>query len=306
MSIIVPWKLNNKDRYGIFRKKGKEDTYMIKCSVWKNDGFKEIDLNDKKIEFKKRMVVFLDVLGFKAKLQHSDQFKIAETYQALLNIIYNAKENMDKNGRDLFDLYVFSDSIVLIAKDDSNKAIAELISATWKFMQFSIGARMPFRGGISYGDIYTNEKESIFLGNPIVQAVKMEGEQEWIGISCDEYAKERLNVITEQDSNWENIVPNILMIDYDVPLKSGKYDKKRVVNWRFNLVAEEGIKSLFENEFNREDVKIKIENTLKFAKYVKESGKVYIANSVKESIKERCGVLYLGKSQPPFKNGDEY
>ncbi len=278
---------------------------MQKIRVFKDGDYKELMLADTKMDFGDKMVAFLDIIGFKRKLEKIDIESITEKYRNLLMLISSVNQELAKRGNDLCKYYIFSDSIILISNGDKDENILDFIIAVWKFTQMSMAMGLAFRGGISYGKVYTNEEENVFLGNPIVNAVKLEGVQEWIGVSCDEEAKKRINQI-EKFNSENNIVLEALICDYTVPLKKGCSINSKVINWRFNLVVEKGIASLFEKNLEDESVKQKIKNTLIFSKYIRKVGKLYIANSVESRIRSQYPVLFLGESRPPFKNGDEY
>ena len=53
------------------------------------------------------------------------------------------------------------------------------------FMQYLIPLQLPIRGAIAFGDIFLNEKTSIFLGGGYLKAVELEKKQQWIGVSID-------------------------------------------------------------------------------------------------------------------------
>ena len=39
------------------------------------------------------------------------------------------------------------------------------------------------RGGISFGEAYINEEESVFVGKPIVEVYQLEKSQQWAGVA---------------------------------------------------------------------------------------------------------------------------
>jgi hypothetical protein len=48
------------------------------------------------------------------------------------------------------------------------------------------------RGGISFGEAYIDEEESVFVGKPIVEAYQLEKSQQWAGVALMEKAVERI------------------------------------------------------------------------------------------------------------------
>lgn len=278
---------------------------MVKVNVYDGNDYKTVLESNPEIEFQNRMVAFLDVLGFKKKLETMDPNKIAETYRLLLGLVQHINNNLSRNGKKLCNLHIYSDSVILIANGDTDSDIRDFIVAVWKSMQVSIASKMPFRGGISYGPVFINEEEGIFLGNPIVHAVVLEGKQEWIGTICDKNAEKRINAIRNLEIQDKGFL-NILLYEYDVPIKEEKFITCKAINWRFNFIVEDGISSLFEENSKNKSVKMKIDNTLKFSKCVKESGKLYLSDTASSELREKYPLFYIGKSKPPFNNGDDY
>lgn len=257
----------------------------------------------------KRAIAYFDIMGFKAKLNNLPLSRLSTEYERLIE--QTDGEFFISEGtvlsRQVCYRYIFSDSIFLIAKEDTEESAIDLLSYSWRMMQIFIAGGYPLRGAATYGDIYANFEINVFLGKPIAQAVILEGSQDWIGAIVDNSVFEHYKGILKGESIQCEIM-NTLFPEYPVYFKNGTRPVYHVINWRQNMISENGIKPLFKNEPYCEDVQRKIDNTLCFSKSIVDSKTAYF-NS--ELVPERYRNFYIAKSAPPqnghmFTNGDEY
>lgn len=224
----------------------------------------------------KRAVAFLDILGFKNMIKDNTLDEVIRKYELIIDqlqgLIGFYKEG-DRYYNDNIQYFIASDSIVVIANEDNKEAYKDLIAFVFRFLQLSIAHEMPLRGGITYGEVYVNASRNIFLGQAIVDAVQLEGKQEWIGIAIDSTATTRYSEELLQD--YLGPIFEVLLPMYDVAMKRGEKKRCQVINWRLNILAEKGIEGLF-NTSEIENVQVKIDNTLKFAEYLQEQKSDYI------------------------------
>ena len=208
---------------------------------------------------RKRAVAYFDILGFKSKIDNMQLEELSDTYEKLIKHTVGLLNN--KDGQFFWEQvcyrYIFSDSIFLISRDDSDDAFVEMISYAWRMMQVAIAMGLPLRGAITYGDIYANLESNVFLGKAIVDAAVLEGQQNWIGAVVDNSAIQRFGTVFEGKTIIADVVRHLLP-EYDVPFKDGNRYKYCVLNWRQNLVSKLGVKALFKNEPFDESVQIKI------------------------------------------------
>lgn len=226
----------------------------------------------------KRAVAYFDVLGFKAKIKSQDLQTIVDQYENLINftngqITFN-EESKSYSFKEVCYRYIFSDSIFLVAYEDTEESFYALLSYAWRMMQFAIACGYPLRGAIVYGDIYVNVSKNIYVGEAIVDAVLLEGSQNWIGAVIDNSVFLRYkNIFTDEKLGD---VHSLILQEYNVPGKNGTFNKHFTINWRANLNSHNGIKVLFDNESKDECVQAKIENTLEYCKYLRSINKVYM------------------------------
>lgn len=251
----------------------------------------------------KRAVVFLDILGFKKMVDTITIEDLSKKYERMIDLALNMNvkqmgmEQKASSHDNFCKQFIFSDSIILIANDDSIDAFTDLIVYTWRIQQASIAQKMPLRGAVSYGDIYINEKKNIVLGKALTEAYSLEGKQEWIGVILDNAIETRYQEFfnKRKDGLFEEI-----LYTYNVPLKQGRSQPFKAINWRVNFTSDVGTKALFENPDNDAGVERKISNTLLFAKHIRDRGNLYTSQ---EPFHNK---MWVGGVPPPFKHGDEY
>jgi hypothetical protein len=259
-----------------------------------------------------RTVAFLDVLGFKDKVERMSLDELAQKYEDLIcnSDALNRPANFDNTTPTLFadhprDIpwcirYVFSDSIILIALNESEASCFKLLVYCWRLTQMCIASGMHVRGAITHGEMYLNPSRGIVLGKALTHAYELEQQQEWIGAAID----------ASVEDAYPNLFKNIREIHilsspffrYDVPLKGGKSLNLHTINWRWNLVVEKGTRSLFPAT-TVADVMVKINNTLEYARAIVNSGRLYVSNQEQLPIELRS--MWTGESFPPFGHGDD-
>lgn len=171
--------------------------------------------------FSKYLVIFVDILGS----QNRTNFQ--ETYQ--INKIFH--EELEKNGQNdmphtvyFRKIYTFSDCAYIFYgfKDDDTisderKVVDELFKVALcncepLFLRF-IKEKILFRGGISYGDAYVDSSKSMFFGDAVNKAYKLESE---IAIHPR---------IVIDDSIANAVLENISKVKYKIVIQNPEYIK---------------------------------------------------------------------------------
>ena len=89
-------------------------------------------------------------------------------------------------------------------------------------------------------------------------------------------------------------------------MKRGSVSEEYCINWRWNLIAEKGTQSLLGSP-TEWSAKTKTENTLKFAKYIREAPLAYPSDQSDCPIEIRS--MYVAEGEPGEvmpRHGDEY
>lgn len=259
----------------------------------------------------KRTVAFLDILGFKDFLYKESLEKLSEKYTRIVDITEGLNKDLysDYESPKLFSKEypftnwcikrIFSDSIILFANDDSEESCLRLLIYIWRLIQACLSVQMPFRGGVAFDELYIDESREIFLGKALTKAYELEGCQNWIGIAIHENIPEIYPTLFHKNSKP---FLNNIFLKYPVPFKGGARKELYTINWRFNFIAEKGTRALMPYSLDKYVIE-KVENTLKYAKKIVESGKLYIQRQDLAPIELRA--FYCGDKEPPYPHGDD-
>lgn len=172
------------------------------------------------------LIAFLDVLGFEALLNRIGLDALTQRYEALLSVALNPQSETRPWSRALsvvrgevtpalmwlpIKTAYFSDSLLLWVPYLPGHVGAFLDRCSRVFCE-ALAQSLPLRGAISIGRATLDKERSIYLGLPLIEAVRMEGRSNWVGVSLA--------------ASWKNESLRIpLPLDavflYDPPLKDG-------------------------------------------------------------------------------------
>lgn len=123
----------------------------------------------------------------------------------------------------------FGDTI-LVSAVSRNEALLKkdcdcLLRVLRKFLVYALSEGLFFRGVFSIGDHYRNADDGVILGPAIDDAAAWFEQADWIGIHATPHTSLRL-----EQWGWGAKIKNFLVIDYDIPMKTGKM-RLKAVNW---------------------------------------------------------------------------
>ena len=198
--------------------------------------------------------------------------------------------------------FAFSDSIILISHDESSSSALALLVFALRAMQSLIALSFPVRAAVAFGNMFTDLQSAVFLGRPLIRAYDLEKCQDWIGGVLDDTVNEVLPQLSEPEA--EGNLLDALFPRYTVPLKAGAVRPYRTFNWRWNLVVEDGTRSLFRDTSEWKDRR-KVSNTLEYARWIRAASLAYPMDP--ESVPVEVRTFFVGKGPPPPKyvHGDD-
>jgi hypothetical protein len=126
----------------------------------------------------------------------------------------------------------FSDTILFYTKKDTDEAVQELLSTVALLVSTTlIDGKTRIRGGIAYGEAYIDPLNSLFVGQPIVDAYNLEKSQQWVGVALSQSAVRRLPEMarTGQCADWWVTL-------YDVPLKNQNTLHTLAIDWNNRVI----------------------------------------------------------------------
>lgn len=125
----------------------------------------------------------------------------------------------------------FSDTILLYTKEDSDEAVRALLSTVaWLLFETLLHGQTKVRAGIAYGQAFIDPVNSLFVGQPIIEAHEMEQDQEWSGAALTPSAYERIPELART-----GIYADWWLIPHDVPLKQHRKVRTLAVNWNMGF-----------------------------------------------------------------------
>ena len=179
-----------------------------------------------------RFVAHFDMLGMSALTKRDPDL----AWQKLSALSKVAQENLSL-GIERLDTreyisdqvreFVFSDTIVLFSKSDSqNDTLAITIIATAIFAQ-SLHYCVPLRGGIAHGRFAFNHDHNLFSGPALVDAYELGESSQWLGISLDAKVAEAIMKLPIGRSTRGKA----MVVNWGVPCKNGSIENRMVINW---------------------------------------------------------------------------
>lgn len=168
-----------------------------------------------------RFVCYVDIMGFKNLVTRN---KPAEIHKFLINVTQIKNESEKSFGRNILGKETeskhlirttsYSDSIIIYTKDASPLCFERI---NWFLHYFVDGMFMrnepiPFRGSVAKGLMTLDFVNSIFFGQPLIDAYLLQQELGFYGIVMHSSVQKEID-------NQKN--PDALMFSYQCPLKNG-------------------------------------------------------------------------------------
>lgn len=266
-----------------------------------------------------RTVAFLDILGFRQLIESKSAEEIGNRFAKVVGQLVpalNRKLPNERGGHPTFFpdwnpdrpwciYHSFSDSIILISDDESEESSLALLIYSLRVTQIMLGSKLPVRGAIVHGEMFIDEGQSMFLGKALTRAYELENQQNWIGVLIDDTVESAFPGILTGDQPVTGL-RSALFPRYEVPMKTGKVREYHTLNWRWNLIVDDGTKSMF-NDDGTWAAKAKIDEALRYAQFIRKSQLAYVADQNIVPLEVRTLVFAKGPpgdKYPP--HGDEY
>ena len=192
-----------------------------------------------------RYILFLDIMGFKhlvASHKHSDVLKRMSSLIEVVNSLDN--KTFGKKEKLLLRTSVFSDSIILITNGSTiNDALHIQLSAMF-IMEHCFENGIPIKGCLAYGKFTADFENSLFFGQPLIDAYLLQEEMKMYSIVIHHTYEAKLKDKKVLGKPFKN---NYRWTEFNTPFSSGKA-KHFHLNWATYLVMMgERKKEYFEN-----------------------------------------------------------
>ena len=231
-----------------------------------------------------RFVAFFDILGFSSWVESTGSKEVFTYVRGFYNLmvrsslpgsIVNQDMSVELHKSDIGYIN-FSDSIFFYSVDDSYQCLKTMLRVCGEFMNVVIcGPSRMLRGAIAHGEFYADPEANAYVGKALIDAYRLEEEQDWLGLSLHE-SVEKIKDFDKAKKEHKGYIVKPL-----VPLKNNPTEFPLCINWAnkkylgasFNamksieLCYKRGLESLKENPKELVKLKRRIKNTKDFLKY---------------------------------------
>jgi hypothetical protein len=220
-----------------------------------------------------RFVAFIDIMGFKNLVNSHSHDEVLSKMYAINKIVKPLEqsaqialstpgkripEDADYNFEHaIIRPVIFSDSIVLITNSDKISDAKAIVFNSIVLIQECLNLGIPVKGCISYGEFSADIDNSIFFGQPLINAYLLQEELNQYGIIVDHSFQK---FISGKDIFLEDIV-----VEYPTPLKAGIISHLNL-NWALQLEEDQDIKSSLDSFYHSVSGAPRkyVDNTIKF------------------------------------------
>lgn len=174
------------------------------------------------VETAPRFIAFIDILGFKDFVMRNTHEYVLKKLTTLTKGIEHIRNIASKQEmKDSFDgaelmPYIFSDSVAIFTNNDSYGAAKLLLFACQYIFVNSITTHLPVKGAIAHGTITLDIENSVFFGQPIIDAYLLQDELKYYGMILHDTMDRHLPTIDKKGSIRK------LLLNSKTPTKSGR------------------------------------------------------------------------------------
>jgi hypothetical protein len=187
-----------------------------------------------------RYVAFLDIMGFKDRLQREGHEKVGEmleSFQPTIEMINKmAKDRLRVRKKDINNKakedaisitrpISFSDSIILVTSDDSYESALDIIFYVELIFFEALSEGVPIKGAIAYGEQTADFDKSLHFGRPLIDAYELQNELLIYGCVLHHTMEKRLIKLEALEALEDED-----LLKWSVPMKSGNINHY-LVDW---------------------------------------------------------------------------
>lgn len=170
----------------------------------------------------RRFVAHIDILGMRAMMRRD-----AETAWVALSGLADVRDHLSKLQIGYIEsaraemlgervmTVMFSDTIVLFTKTESNEDLQAILIALGEFIHKAMSRLVPIRAGLSGGEFFFNIKESMYAGPALIDAYELGENAQWLGIVTTQAIYQQSGEAGIKSGDADIVVAT------DIPTKSG-------------------------------------------------------------------------------------
>jgi hypothetical protein len=161
-------------------------------------------MNDKitfnPLRYRKRWFAYFDLLGFSNLVHNRSIQEVLPIYSEALNQMHLSCK-LGKKESGLLNSW-FSDTFIIYTSSDSTQDFDYLENAARIFFQLLILSKIPVRGCISHGELYSQSRKNIFIGPALIEAHAYGEALNWLGLCFAPSIEKRL-LLERPSSCWD-------------------------------------------------------------------------------------------------------
>lgn len=214
-----------------------------------------------------RYVVYIDIMGFKdlvARTRHQNVYGMMKSIMVSMNATQTVFGKTSKDSNNLL-MMTYSDSIIIYSENDSIESQKNIIGGTACLLDFLINDEIPFRGAIAFGNMTLDIYNSIFFGQPLIDAYLLSEELSFYGVA--------VHATAEYKNGFAN---NLSVCSYPCLFKNGVANHLTIAPIQFivNDTPEGALKRLQKSVSrlginSSGSIRKYIDNTLKYLDFLK-------------------------------------
>lgn len=163
----------------------------------------------------KRFVGYIDIMGFKDLVARSTH---EEIYEMMKNIYEQRTTNINIYGKnkdlELVRTTTYSDSIMIYTKDESKESFESFLMILSSLTNDLFIEGVPHKGAVAFGMMTLDLTNSIFFGQPLIDAYLLQEELFFYGIIIHASAEQKIDTVKQIDRTF-------MIKNYFCPLKNG-------------------------------------------------------------------------------------
>ena len=164
-----------------------------------------------------RFVAYIDIMGFKdmvAREKHEDIYKLMIRMKERINFSERVDWSYEKST--FVRTTTYSDSIMIYSKDRTDNSLNSFLCTIASIIGDLFLEEIPFKGAVAFGKMTLDTKNSIFFGQPLIDAYLLEEELHFYGVVI--HATAEKEIYNRRD---EILSPRVFLQYYPCHFKNG-------------------------------------------------------------------------------------
>lgn len=197
-----------------------------------------------------RYVGFMDVMGFKEMVARKTHEEIGAMFHQLsfmkdvLQRVFVSPHQSVTPGtqrKERVRSVTFSDSVLFVTRDDSISDLLVLAGVLAIFQEAAIQRGAPTKGAISFGRLTADFDQSIFYGQPLIDAYLLQDQLHYYGIIADHEVESRIMDSLEHRGMEPRLI-DMHFCKLSTPLKTGRV---RHYNIALDSLTEDQLQGMY-------------------------------------------------------------